>query len=407
MRRFFFLLGVLACAVSLYAEAPRVFLLSPARLESVRDSLRQGESQYQAALEDLRKDAQRALKLKAPSVMDKKGLAASGDKHDYFSFGPYWWPDPSKPDGLPYLRHDGVVNTAAREQADNSALGQLSSAVEALGLAYWFTGEEVYALKVKELVSVWFLDPATRMNPNFQHAQAIPGICTGRGIGLIEARHFVEINESLALIAGSAAWGQEAHGAMSAWLEEFYAWLDTSVNGRDEKAARNNHGTWYDLQKAHLALVLGKTEQARAILTEGLRVRLAHQIEPTGEQPLELARTKSLEYSCFNLEALFGCATLAEQVGVDWWHYQTADGRSLQAALSYLAPYADASLAWPRKDLHSGDRERIRVLLAAYLSHQKEAALLAIFEQFQVQEPASARWRLLYGIGVKKAVVLP
>ena len=56
---------------------------------------------YAPASKTLMKEADKAMNLTPPSVMDKSMTASSGDKHDYMSMGPYWWPDPSKPDGTP------------------------------------------------------------------------------------------------------------------------------------------------------------------------------------------------------------------------------------------------------------------------------------------------------------------
>ena len=375
----------------------RTFLLSAPALAAARARLNQGDAQLQPAFAELREDAEDALKLKSASVMDKPRTAVSGDKHDYFSYGPYWWPDPAKPDGLPYIRRDGQRNPASLENTDDAAFSLLGPAIETLGLAYWFTGDERYAKKAALLARVWFLDPATRMNPNFQYAQAIPGITDGRGIGIIEARRLINVNEGLALIAGSPAWTEADRAAFRTWLTAFYEWLTTSANGRDEQAAENNHGTWYDAQVAHLALVLGRTPDAKRILTEGLALRLARQIEPDGSQPHELSRTKSLNYSIYNLEGLFACARLAEHVGVDWWSFATSDGRSLRAALAFLAPYLDASKPWPRTDIHPGDRDQILPLLAQYLRHGNSPELLDIYSRHAARSQLSARWRLVYG----------
>ncbi|MFH7042191.1 alginate lyase family protein [Paucibacter sp. JuS9] len=338
--------------------------------------------------------ADAALALKPPSVLDKSMTPASGDKHDFLSFGPYWWPNPSKPDGLPYIRRDGERNPAIADGSDSAAFSRVCSSVETLGLAFWITRDERYAAKAAALVRVFFLDAKTRMNPNFQHAQAIPGVSAGRGIGLIEARWLIHLNEGLALLAPAKSWTATDRREMRDWLESFYTWLRTSANGRDEQAERNNHGSWYDAQTAHLALVLGRKEDAKAILQEGLKRRVAAHIEPDGSQPHELARTRSLDYAIFNLEALMLCAQLADHVGLDWWNFATVDGRSLHAALAFLAPFADPRKTWPKRDVYAADRGRLIPLLAQFLRHRDDASLRRIYDAFAVAGPVDSHERL-------------
>lgn len=393
-----FLLFAIICGctqVSAAALSPRVFLWDANALNAAQASLAGGAPQLQPALERLREDAERVLKARPGSVMDKKLTAASGDKHDYFSFGPYWWPDPNKRGGLPYIQLDGKINPSARVGTDDEAFGKMCGAIETLGLAYWFTHDERYARQAARIVRVWFLDPATRMNPNFQHAQAIPGVVDGRGIGLIEARRLVEVNEGLALLGDTPEWTTAERRAYVAWLESFYQWITKSPHAKDERNELNNHGTWCDYTVSHLALVLNHSADAKQILTEGLARRLAHQVEPSGAQPLELARTNSLNYSLFNLEALFGCAQLAQQVGVDWWGFTTPDGRSLHAALAYLAPYADPTKTWQKEDLRAANRNRLIPLLDAYLRHGSDPMLSRILENFAATSEAEAQWRLI------------
>lgn len=363
----------LLVALLLGGAAAAAPLLQPPALRSA--SPEQAEAVRHAMLAR----AAAALQLKPPSVLDKSLLPASGDKQDYLSFGPYWWPDPAKPDGLPYVRRDGQRNPEAARGSDAPSLARLGDAIEALGLAYEATREPRYAEKAAQLARIWFLDPSTRMNQNFQHAQAIPGLTPGRGIGLIESRWLIAVNEGLARIAGSSAWSADEQIALRAWMQAFYSWLRDSRNGRDEEAEHNNHGSWYDAQAAHLALTLGRDEDAKSLLQLGLKRRLESQIEPDGSQPHELARTRSLDYSLFNLEALLICAQLAERVGVDWWRYESHDGRSLRAALAFLAPYADPAKPWPYKELQPADRRRLTPLLAVFLQHHDDPLLSSAF----------------------------
>jgi len=224
-------------------------------------------------------------------------------------------------------------------------------AVETLSIAYYFTTNEAYAAKAADLLRTWFLNPATRMNPNFEFAQAVRGANTGRGTGLIEAVGFTAVTDAVGLLAGSQAWTKKDQEGLQDWFAHFLKWMQESPNGRAEAAAKNNHGSFYDLQVACYSLFLGRTNEARTILEEVKRKRIARQIESDGRQPLELARTKSWGYSIFNLRALFSLATVGERVGVDLWHFETEDGRSIHKALDFLVPFGLKQKQWPYRQL--------------------------------------------------------
>jgi hypothetical protein len=263
---------------------------------------------------------------------------------------PYFWPDPAKPDGLPYIRKDGKVNPE-RNQYDAPLLGKMTRAVSTLALAYYLTGEERYAEHASKLLRVWFLDAETRMNPNLNFGQFIPGVNDGRGNGIIDTVSLTKVVDAVGLLAGSHAWTPADQTGMVAWFRECLHWLRTSKPGKDEAAAANNHGSWYDAQVVTYSLFIGDTESARKLLEECKTKRIARQIEPDGRQPLELKRTKAFDYSCVNLNALFALATLGEQVGVDLWHFETADGRSLRKALDWLIPYATGEKKWENEQI--------------------------------------------------------
>jgi hypothetical protein len=372
---------------------PRTLALRDTSLAAAKADVERGDARLAAPLAQLRAEADELLKRKPASVLDKTGVAASGDRHDYFSFAPYWWPDPKKPDGLPYVRRDGDRNPDSTKGTDSAAFSRTCRAVETLGLAYFLTGDERYATRAATFARVWFLDPASRMNPNLQHAQAIPGITAGRGIGIIDSRHLVNLIDGVALLAGSPAWPDRDATAMKTWLADYHRWLTESKNGRDEAAEKNNHGTWWDVQAAALALAIGRPDDAKKILAAVPATRIARQIEPDGRQPYELARTRPLAYSCFNLEAFMLLARLGEHVGLDLWRESTADGRGLKAALRYLAPYADPAEKWPAKEHEAMPRARILPLLHEGLRHTDDPALRAIFDRFGSRPAPGEYWR--------------
>ena len=330
---------------ALQATRPASLLLDRAYVRDVRARGEKGDAAIKAAIAALDEDAKKALAITPMSVMDKSVTPPSGDKHDYVSQAPYWWPDPSKPDGKPYIRKDGQRNPEINRITDRDNLGRLGDAVATLSLAYACTGREEYAAHAARLVRVWFLDPATRMNPHLQFGQHIPGINQGRGIGIIETRNLPELLDGVLLIAASPAWTKADEDGLQAWMRAYLTWLVESSHGREESKNGNNHETWFDVQVAGLALYTGQVDVARRTL-EGGRARIAAQIEPDGRQPRELERTQSWHYSGFNLAAFMALATLGERVGVDLWHYRTADGRSIRQAVDFLVPYAAGERTW-------------------------------------------------------------
>jgi hypothetical protein len=290
------------------------------------------------------------------------------------SVGPYWWPDPSKPDGLPYIRRDGETNPDRATNAyDRTSLGRVIGAVSTLGLGFKETGDEKYAGHATKLLRAWFLDPATKMNPNLNYGQAIPGITEGRGIGIIDTSGFVGVVKACQWLEKSKAFTEADSKGMKEWIGAYLHWMQTSKNGKEEAAALNNHGTYYDLQAVTFALYAGQKEIARRIVEEAKEKRIAKQIEPDGKMPLELARTKAFTYSTGNLRGLFDLADLAKDLDVDLWRFETPDGRSVRKALDYLAPYVDASKAWPHPQIESGVTRGMRIDLAVLL---RRAALI-------------------------------
>src|SRR5262249_12445615 len=308
---------------------PSVFLLDPQALLAVKRQIQAGHSKFDPALAQLLDEAERAMKVGPLSVTTKSMTSPSRDKHDYTSLARYWWPNPNTPDGLPYVRRDGEVNPEIRKFPDEANLVRMEQATQTLSLAYFFKGDERYAAQAAALLRAWFLDPPTRMNPNMNYAEFIPGINDGRGGGIIQARDFSWIGDSVGLLAGSKAWTEHDQRGMQDWFSQYLTWLLTSECGKSEARATNNHSSWYDAQVASIALFVGKTELATTALQESMSKRIAKQIEPDGRQPLELNRTKSWDYSVFNLQALFRVAALGDRVGIDIWHFQTKDGRSL------------------------------------------------------------------------------
>jgi hypothetical protein len=327
------------------ATPPRVFLLDGAMLVRIKNA-EASDPRRQQVLQAATSAAEKAMHEGPFSVMQKTVVPPSGDKHDYMSQAPYFWADPSKPNGLPYIRRDGERNPELKKISDHDNLGRLGENSRDLALAFYLTGNSAYGARAALLIRTWFLDPATRMNPNLEFGQGIPGINTGRGIGLIETRSLMSVTDAAGLLAGSKDWSAADQSGLSAWLQQFLTWMRTSQKGKDEDAAKNNHGTWYDLQVVDYALFLSDRQLAIDTLERVKTRRIAVQIEPDGRQPLELARTNAFSYSIGNLDGLMQLAWLGKQVGVDLWGFHTEDKRSIRAAFDVLLPYGLGAKQW-------------------------------------------------------------
>ncbi|WP_055397222.1 alginate lyase family protein [Flagellimonas eckloniae] len=330
----------------------------------VKQAIKNESETYLPAYEKLLEAADNALEEGPFSVIQKKKVAASGDKHDYLSLAPYWWPDPEKTDGLPWIRKDGEVNPVTRgENVDKTAKNKMFNNVSSLSLAYFFSDDEKYADKIKKLLKVWFVDEATRMNPNLNHAQGIPGENTGRGFGIIEFSGVVNILTAIEILQLNQLLEPDLDSAIKQWMDEYLKWLQTSEFGLFEKSRTNNHGTLYDVQEVALLLFFDKTAEAKAVLENVFEKRIAEHIEADGSQPNELKRTKALTYSILNLSGLTKLAFYGrkEGVNVDLWNQKSPDG-DMQKAYDYLYPYLNKENSWPYEQLGDMDKaiERLR-----------------------------------------------
>lgn len=329
----------------------RTFRLRPDWLAATKARL--ADPTIAPAYDALIKRAEAALVGPTYTVVDKLKTPPSGDKRDYMSMGPYWWPDPARPDGEPYIRRDGQVNPERNTNAfDVSDLEAMSAGVEALSLAYYFTDDRRYADKAAQLLRVWFLDAATRMNPNASFAQGVPGRTAGRAEGVLDTFRLLRVVEGIGLLGPSGALTAAEQTGLERWFAAYADWMQTSPTGREERAATNNHGNWYDYQLATFALFARQDDLARSVIATVGDQRIATQVAPDGSLPEELKRTRPLHYSYFSLEPLVGLADLGRCTGQDLWRYASRDGRSLRKALEFLAPYVGREASFPYKEIN-------------------------------------------------------
>jgi alginate lyase len=338
---------------------PKTVVLDGNRLLLNKFALLVGDRTTQTALGNLVKQADVAVKAGPWTVVDKDRVPPSGDKHDYLSLAPYWWPSqpktPENPLGCPYVQRDGVLNPETTAVPDKAERLKAFSSIYQLSLAWYYTGKADYARRAALDLRTWFLDAATKMNPNLNFAQGIPCKNDGRGIGIIEFSYtFTQVLDAAAILStGAPGWSEADETAFKGWSSEFLNWLRTSQYGKDEAAAQNNHGTFMDVLTAGTALYTGQTGVARDILERAKAGRIDHQIAADGSQPEEVARTRTFHYSTFNLVALTRLAQLGRHAGVDLWGYRTPQGAGIFKAVDFLLPAATGGAAqWHYPDLN-------------------------------------------------------
>jgi hypothetical protein len=339
-----------------HAQAPAVSVMNGQILKQNQSRVNAKDPALLPAYKQLIKDADKALQQGPFSVMEKKNLPPSGDKHDFMSLAPYHWPDPSKPDGLPYIRKDGQTNPEVKEYKDKEYLPKVCELVSTLSLGWYFSGDERYAAHAAKLLRVWFLDTATRMNPNLKYAQAIRGENDGRGAGLIDTRHFIKLLDAVGLLDGSNGWSKKDKKELQQWFAAYLNWMQTSKNGMSEMHAPNNHGTWYDAQRMSIALFIDSTGAAGRIF-ENAKTRLDQQMDEEGKFPKEMERTIALHYNLFDLDAFFLVASMGEKLGKDLWSYTSPSGRSLKKGFDFLHPFLTKEKQWEGMQIKDFDFE--------------------------------------------------
>ncbi|MDI1241609.1 MAG: alginate lyase family protein [bacterium] len=330
---------------------PKTLVLDGFLLEKHRIENTSGKSARSGDIAQLINAADKILRAgRTYSVTKKSQVPPSGSKNDYMSLGPYWWPDPSKPNGLPYIRRDGERNPEIKNIPDDTEYNDMLEDSEALALAYFFTRDEKYAKHATTVLRTWFLDPKTRMNPNLNFGQGIPGISTGRGIGMIETRNMFRAIDAAIILQSSQSWPASDHVALKNWFREFLKWSIESPLGKDEADEQNNHGTYYDVQVVAYSLFTDQIDVAKKQL-ELTKERIASQVGTDGSQPHELARTLSWGYVNMNGYGFVTLARLGESAGVDLWHYRTKDGRGVREVLEWIVPFAAGEKEWTYKQI--------------------------------------------------------
>ncbi|WP_343110473.1 alginate lyase family protein [Mucilaginibacter sp.] len=304
------------------------------------------KQQVKATLKaDILKEAAWALTQSPVTVTTETCSRSVGGKHDFYSEGDYWWPDPQNPNG-PYIQKDGLTNPQ-NFVAHRLAMIRFSRIIGALASAYKITGDKKYVKQALWHLKAWFVNPETLMNPDLQYAQAIKGVATGRGIGIIDTIQLMEVVQGLEVMQDSPLVDKPTLDATKNWFAQYLTWLTTHQYGKDEMNAKNNHGTCWAMQTACFAKFTGNKEIMDFCRNRFKEVLLPGQIAADGSFPLELKRTKPYGYSIFNLDAMTTLCQILSDKTDNLWTYQTPDGRSIKKGIEFLYPYLKDKNAWP------------------------------------------------------------
>jgi beta-galactosidase len=294
------------------------------------------------------KAADAALNLEPITITKYHSSLSQGGTNDFYSNADYFWPDPAKPDGMPYINRDGESNPNNFWQ-HRMAMRNLRDAVAALAAAYKITGDDHYAAKAAGLLRVFFLNPKTRMNPNLQYAQAVPGGAPGRSWGIIDGLHLIEIPPAILAMEKSPAFTSELVAGLKQWFQETADWMVASKNGRAEAAAKNNHSVAFWLQIACYAQFTGDDPKLAECRRQFKKIFIPHQMAADGSFPLELQRTKAYGYSIFQLDNMSTLCQVLSTPNNDLWNYELPDGRGIRKAVAYLYPFLADKSKWPLK----------------------------------------------------------
>jgi hypothetical protein len=324
-------------------------LVSENESEPIHGAILRKEAWTQDAVRRLRADADRRMTQGPWTVTSVRPKNIELELHDYYSEATYFWPDADHPGG-PYIRQDGRANPG-RFMDNKNALNSMSDAVFSLGAAAYLLDNPAYAQRAARLVNAWFVNPKTRMNPNLEYAQAIPGTNTGRKEGVLDGRVFIRAIQGMEFLAATGSWDAKEEAAVHHWFEDYLHWLTHSKTAEDEKNSGNNHASWYTAQLAAVANYVGDAAAQQAAFALYHEAIFPKQIRKDGSAPREEVRTRSLSYSAFNLEAYATLCRIAQEQGVDLWNVQAKSGATVATVIDYLAPYLSDPRKWGKEQI--------------------------------------------------------
>ena len=329
MRRIFAIWALCLCWGVLNAAPLGPF--NATLLEKLKTDYQKGDKEVTQYIELQEKAAEKYIKMSPLSVTAKKKLPPSKDPRDYMTLSPYWWPDSTKTDGLPYIRKDGERNPEVYEYPERENANRFGDAAYCLGVLYYITGKEVYAKACADHLRTWFTDPKLGMNPNMTYAQSVPGMKNMRGSGFIDSRRFSRALGVAKLIESSKSWTASDKKKLDDWATAFCYWMENSTQGQRESHAANNHGLWYEAIHLMVLAYLDRTDRIREVAEQSILPKMGAQIADDGSLPQELE--------------------------------PAANGKVASQAVDYLYPYYMNPESWKFKQIKPFDQSRAAILL--------------------------------------------
>ena len=367
-KNIFVLLTVIAIlfaySIKMNAQVTGIYF-SNDQIEAVKRAVDAHDEKIMPFVHELKKQADKMMKKGPWTITSVSAPTPSGNPHDYFSEGRYWWPNPKDPNGK-YIRKDGLTNPDIF-RAHTKMLNQVYDAVYYLSMAAYFLGNQKYADHAAKIISVWFLNPETKMNPNLNFAQAIRGVTEGRGTGIVDMHRYSMFPEAINLLEASGKWNNKDYNSLKNWFRQFLNWLLTSKNGKHEMNSGNNHATWWAAQAMAYSIFLNDTSVYNMLIEHTKKDLIGKEIEPNGSCPREEARTRSMHYSVFNQEAFSLICTMASLRGIDIWTYSTPESGSVKKSIDYLLPYLQGKEKWQKQNIVPFEGEQPLSLALAYL----------------------------------------
>jgi hypothetical protein len=272
-----------------------------------------------------------------------------GAANDYYSEPEDYFP--SKDGEAPWVRRPSAANPEAFA-AHRDLVYELGRSVSALTAAFVVTGEDRYAARAAEHLRAWFVAPGTRMTPNLQFAQRIPGAAAGRPEGVIETVPLAEVARSVRFLAGSNTLTAAELTAIRKWFAEYATWMNESRMGGLARDSKDQHGSSWLFQSAAYAdaNVTGLTSDDSTLSALRHRFRtmtLRAEITGIGIFPHVVSSPNPYRDCLFNLDLLCLACELMTTRFDNPWEFELQDGPGLRAAVAFHYPAIGNRAVWP------------------------------------------------------------